>query len=484
MLLSTCESHCSQQMASVDAGAAASPVTQRGYSMQPDANTDAVHEPEGREGNRKSMAQRLPWLAARKPSRFQLMSGEDADAEHHAMPDVLPTGQICPRKARAVCTAVCIGVVWSIFATFTASAEHPMTLGPLVLPDEHWRPSTPPTSARHPMTPSSVVPAPATSSSQVPMPSPSVALSGLKKNSPSLPLAPPSPPPSVPPPLLCMEWCASHSQLWARKCTFHKCAICAPCLVPPPPTLPPQPPMSPLPPKAPPMPPSSPPLPPSAPPSAAALITMLNRRFEMGHPTNDLSKAGVLLRQFDHQSEWDSGRPWLACSAQSWCYHLRAFWPASIVSAKVRALYYRSRWGQPRGGLILAPSAHILCVYPGDGNSMGSFESNGCPKSDDEYCIKTTDPWACVYDKDHLKEALQAQQNWAIGSHNEVVLNTSSITPAQLPWSILAFFHEGDISTVRPLHQAFLHSFSLIETECPLLSLNLRGPGDAFSLTP
>jgi hypothetical protein len=115
---------------------------------------------------------------------------------------------------------------------------------------------------------------------------------------------------------------------------------------------------------------------------------------------------------------------------------------------------------------------------------MGSFESNGCPKSDDEYCIKTTDPWACVYDKDHLKEALQAQQNWAIGSHNEVVLNTSSITPAQLPWSILAFFHEGDISTVRPLHQAFLHSFSLTETECPLLSLNLRGPGDAFSLTP
>ena len=89
-----------------------------------------------------------------------------------------------------------------------------------------------------------------------------------------------------------------------------------------------------------------------------------------------------------------------------------------------------------------------------------------------------------MYDRDHLKEALQGQQLWTRSGHNELVLDVSSITPLQLPGSILAFFHEGDVSLVRPFHEAFMRSFGLEEWECPLLAFKRDGgPGEVFSLS-
>ena len=122
-------------------------------------------------------------------------------------------------------------------------------------------------------------------------------------------------------------------------------------------------------------------------------------------------------------------------------------------------------------------------MYPRDGNSVAFAATHGCPPSEDSYCDGDHggEPWDCVYHREHLKEGLQAQQSWGNGMHNEVVLDIDSISPDPLPHSVLAFFHEGDIGTIQPIHRTFLREFGMEERECPLVALNLAASGDVFS---
>ena len=209
-----------------------------------------------------------------------------------------------------------------------------------------------------------------------------------------------------------------------------------------------------------------------------SLVQMLNTRFARGHPSNDLTSAGVLIMQFDHLSGWDQGAPWLPCPSTLWCAEYDSIWPSSIISAQVRHVYYRDG----RGGFVLAPTARVRCIYPGDGNSMGSAQQGGDGCASD-FCEGFRD-WNCVFPPSQLQRALEAQQRRGTSmEHNELVLDVSSITPAQLPHSILAFFHMGDEAVARALQRRFVQTYGLQDSDCPLLRLNLfDGGGDAFSL--
>ena len=182
-----------------------------------------------------------------------------------------------------------------------------------------------------------------------------------------------------------------------------------------------------------------------------------------------MTSAGVLVRQFDSLS--DPTHPWLPCPEDWWCAAYHDVWPASIISAQVRNLYFT----MGKGGLVLAPTVRFNCVYPGDGNSMGNVDSGngGCsPDQCDRYGPRD---WNCIFPPDQLMEALQAQQRRGKNhEHNELVIDTSSVTSG-LPGTILAFFHMGDEHDVRQVQQSFVRYYGLQDHECPLLALDLHG---------
>ena len=250
------------------------------------------------------------------------------------------------------------------------------------------------------------------------------------------------------------------------------------------PSPPPQPPIPPIPPRAPPASPK-PPMPPipALPPraSADALVTLLNTRFDIGHPSNNLTEAGVLARQFDSLSAWDFGKPWLPCPTDYWCAGYSKIWPASIISAQARMMYYISK-----AGMLLAPTARMLCVYPGDGNSMGRQDDGNGGCNPDRCDLHGPRDWDCTFTPDHLKEALEAQQRRGPNmAHNELVLDLRSVTPTQLPGSLLAFFYMqgGDKGWMLDMRRHFLKDYGLQDWECPLLHLNLWATkGEAFTL--
>ena len=162
----------------------------------------------------------------------------------------------------------------------------------------------------------------------------------------------------------------------------------------------------------------APPPPPPAPLTRAERVARLNERFRHGAPSSDLAAAGVLARQFDTLD--DPVHPWLPCPADQWCAGFGDRWPASIINAGARHLYY----GDGKGGVLIAPTVSIFCAYAEDGNSMdGSKVCNplggdgvscipGCyPKGQE--CEDVGHAWMCSFPPSQLKQALQAQQDRA-----------------------------------------------------------------------
>lgn len=233
-----------------------------------------------------------------------------------------------------------------------------------------------------------------------------------------------------------------------------------------------------------------PPVSPAAAPlsAAAALVALLETRFWAGRPSNVLSEAGVLLRQFDRISELDASAPWLPCSESRWCARYRSQWPSSIINSEYRQLYYTDC-----GGLIIDPlTTDFFCAYGGDGNSMahdcggGPGDGIGCIPGcypDGQQCQQVGHDWNCAWPPSMLREAMEAQlaRGRPSGSHNEIVIDTRSIV-ANLPGAILGFFYEVSSSAAVEMRQAFLATYGLSADQVPLVQVNLNargGDGDA-----
>lgn len=236
---------------------------------------------------------------------------------------------------------------------------------------------------------------------------------------------------------------------------------------------------------------------------------MLNARFWAGEPSRNLSAAGVLVRQWDGQSDFDGGRPWLPWYAvsdrtcrqaaatysslarcrclrsppTSWCAQHEQFWPSSVINRAVRHLYY-----EDRAGFVLLPDAvTVLCACQADCNS--NSQARGLRGCNARRCCDYPEPRCrphhvdhdCSYPPDDIYEALAAQLRRGVPSHNEFVLDNLA-TAQRLPDVILAIFYMSDASreAATTMHTRFLAAYGLEEEHCPLLRLDLKSEGDPF----
>ena len=187
-------------------------------------------------------------------------------------------------------------------------------------------------------------------------------------------------------------------------------------------------------------------------------------------PSNDLRTVGVLLRQFDKLDDGLEGKPWLPCPTDgwaSWCGKFNRIWAASIVTHGGATQLYRP-FG---GGLVLAPTTHLLCAYPADGNSM----------NEEKLCDDTTrwqtctpgctcppgtvaGPGSCYEGRpaNQLRQVMSEHLQSAplTNGYNEMVVDVDSVA-RHLPYSVEAFFYArgGDEGEVRAAHAEFLRSY-------------------------
>ena len=82
---------------------------------------------------------------------------------------------------------------------------------------------------------------------------------------------------------------------------------------------------------------------------------------------------------------------------------------------------------------------------------------------------------ACSYPPEDLGVALAAQLRRGVPTHNEIVLDPSSVIE-RLPHSIAAIFYQsrGSYARAKEVHEAFLSEFGLGNWEVPLVHLRLR----------
>lgn len=217
------------------------------------------------------------------------------------------------------------------------------------------------------------------------MPRPLASITGSPGALPSADLLPPPSPPSLslspphsPPPRSNASWLAVASDSGDAQpqegSSGHQLLqpVLPPVLPPPPPLPPPYPPPSRFPPSSPsPQPPPvfNPPRPPPAvkhslPPPPLPLRVLpeadirnaiagrLNARFQMGHPSNSLAEAGVLIHLFDGDEERRT--PWLSRGDSQW-------WSSSIINIRAGNLF------ADHSGLVISPEhTRLHCSYPGE----------------------------------------------------------------------------------------------------------------------
>ena len=228
---------------------------------------------------------------------------------------------------------------------------------------------------------------------------------------------------------------------------------------PPPPPLPHPPPPPPHPPPPPPHPhPHPPPHPPPplqrslSPPSrrAVEIVATINRRFNNGRPSNDLSEAGVLLQAFPDFKR--STLTWLCLQDQrarqpkngGWARldQERLFFSASLLAKGINEGFARFIG---TGGPIFNPAyLKVNCAYPKDGATSAKRKATppGCSCTELGGAKRYTARDRLDRCPTSLKEALERDAEFPRAYYNEVVVDALSIT-SNLPQSILAFWFDS-----------------------------------------
>lgn len=234
--------------------------------------------------------------------------------------------------------------------------------------------------------------------------------------------------------------------------------------------------------------PSPPPRPPPSPPSAPPMpiVDQLNMRFKAGKPSDDVSRAGVLVHQFDGQEDW--AKRWMPCSStETWCQHFHDRFATSIIAADYAHLFNQA------GGLIFRmspPSTNeIFCSFPADGGTMSNICSPpgpsetcvpGCWHGTPNWCtLEKT--WQCAFRPDDFGAMLRAHTfGQGNKNYNEVILSTAHYV-ANLPHSLEAMFvtSRNDAET-RQAHALFLTTYGYTASQFPLVLLNIRDTAAPF----
>lgn len=272
------------------------------------------------------------------------------------------------------------------------------------------------------------------------------------------------------------------------KAAFPPPPLLSPSPMPPPPSPPPSPA-----PRPPPLPSPSPAPPPPSPPGPN-VAEVLNTRFHEGGASNDLAKAGILLRQFDHTE--DLAHPWRGCpshvisnGAGNDCGMFGNRLSASIVNAAmVSAVTKRvPLFSSQTGGIVYSPRVSIACIYGGDGGSRKT--SDGCGNSwcSPQRSVKTDGFWCdgLPHRPQALEHVLRGFMEHAQGSFNEAIID-AAVIDSQLPQAVEAFFYTAasGAAEMRIAHEAFLKAYPSLSvadgTAPPLLRLDVGDPQHPF----
>lgn len=224
-----------------------------------------------------------------------------------------------------------------------------------------------------------------------------------------------------------------------------------------------------------------------------ALADVINSRFRNGHPTSDLSSAGVLFHIFDQGettavTAYGGGateappwayEPWLPCPDSMWC---------ATYNDRVSASLLNKRIVQAGGsglslfggvGVVYAPElTEIWCSFIGDGGTMHPDPNHGCGSS---WC----DPDAaqndhqCPWRPKDLSHMLAGFESAPYG-YNEVLVATPNWTE-KLPELIEAIFwvDQGSEAEARGVHAGFMKRYPHAAPR--LLKMDLSQPDAPFS---
>ena len=255
-------------------------------------------------------------------------------------------------------------------------------------------------------------------------------------------------------------------------------------------------------------------------PPGSDVVRLLNGWWQRGQPSNVVTEAGVLLRQFD-DLEVDELAHWLQCDGacaetdRLGSHNFTGIWPSSIINARHhRNLFYPHSndkdthsgvgSGASRGGYVLAPPPlnRFFCAYPGDGHSRidghtslwseANSMRHGCKHLCDESKNQTySSHKKCAYAPERLRECLQAAilakrskdaPNRVLRSYNEVVVDARRVAQ-NLPYSLLGVFYTepSTYAEAADRHSRFLATYTHTRggADFPLMHLSLRGGGFA-----
>ena len=185
-------------------------------------------------------------------------------------------------------------------------------------------------------------------------------------------------------------------------------------------------------------------------------VEAINLRFQQGHPTNDISEAGVLLHQFDGLEDGYAGRKWAPCHS-GWCNGRYDHISVSLVSKQFGRVF------NSNAGVIYAPTTQFECSFPHDGGTQSQTIEHAC-------ALNT------AYAPSRLKQCLEMQKAAHAGEYNEFVVSSKYID-GHLPGVIEAIMYIDDDSEARAAHSAYLRMYKRTASQFPLVRYV---PGSGF----
>jgi hypothetical protein len=185
----------------------------------------------------------------------------------------------------------------------------------------------------------------------------------------------------------------------------------------------------------------------------------LNERYNQGHATNDLTKAGVLIHNFDGHLDYSS--PWVTRSG-GWMQDYSYILSSSLLNDRKAGSFSRN------GGVVLSPLSGVLCSYPYDGGAMNYL--NGCGPT---YCSEPDNVWGCAFPPSMTYRMMEIHENGDQWPYNEVVIDASAMIFEAVFWG-----REGPDAS--EIHARVLAHFGLNERQLPLLTFR-PGHWDPFS---
>ncbi|KAF4663707.1 hypothetical protein FOL46_004624 [Perkinsus olseni] len=229
------------------------------------------------------------------------------------------------------------------------------------------------------------------------------------------------------------------------------------------------------------------------------VVNTLNKRFNEGHPTDDLSQAGVLMHQWDNLGAEDYDESWRPYTAQE-CSNASAHANCQYAD-RISCLLINNQVRSPgdgriplytytRGGTIEDPdNTQVTCSYSEDGGTMDRGNAGcGCHHGDDE-CESLGDNNSCALEgpvadlsvcwwgPNDLQKMMDNQKS----VYNEVVISSSTYLE-NLPQSIEAFFFiaNGSLGETETRTQYGTFKAAYPDAEAPLLVLDYEAKESPF----